>query len=106
MDTTTATMASSPSSNLMAPIALNHVAHPSESCFGAQRSLKIFNYRCDRNIAYLSSRAQNHFHSTFGNLVSDRNSVWDSDQIGILELHPGPLVAIIEDYVKPSGFQA
>src|SRR5579863_1106496 len=66
----------------------------------AEHSLKVFHYCRNRNIAYFTSRALNDFHSTFGNLLSHSDSKGDTDQIGILELHPRPLVPVIEDHVK------
>src|SRR5580698_2396017 len=72
---------------------------------GWQHSLKIFHYRRDPNIAYFPSRAKNHFHGAFGNLVSHRDSKGDTDQVRVLELHPGPFVAVIEDHIKACRFQ-
>jgi hypothetical protein len=45
----------------------------------AEQLLKMFHDRRDLNIANFASRAQNHFHGTFGNLVSDRDSKGDTD---------------------------
>jgi len=64
----------------------------------------MFHYSGNRNIAYFTSRTQNHFDSTFGNFLSDRDSKRDTDQIGILELHSRPLVPVIENHVNPSRF--
>jgi len=65
----------------------------------------MFHYSGNRNIAYFTSRTQNHFDSTFGNFLSDRDSKRDTDQIGILELSLPPLVPVIENHVNPSRFQ-
>src|ERR1700688_3709171 len=104
---TTAMMTRSPMSNLRNPITSTcAAARTDNSGFSLQRSLKIFHYRRDRNIAYFSSRAQNDLHGTFGNLLPHRNSKGDADQIGIFELHSRALVPVIENDVKSSGFEA
>src|ERR1700739_1165679 len=92
----------------MVPIA--STALPARSAqvsgLGSQRSPKVIYYRRDRNIAYFSSRAKNHFYSTFGNLLSHGDSKRDTHQIGIFEFHPWPLVPVVEDHVKTSRLQA
>src|SRR5579863_8466366 len=107
MAKTTAMIARSPMSNLRNPITSTcFAARTVNSGFGLQRSLKIFHYRRDRNIAYFSSRAQNDLHGTFGNLLPHRDSKGDTDQVGIFELHSRALVPVIENDVKSGGFQA
>jgi len=44
----------------------------------AEHSLKIFDYRGDRNIAHFPSLAQNDFHSAFGNLLPHIDSERDT----------------------------
>src|SRR4030088_380800 len=72
----------------------------------AEQPLKVLYYRRNRNIAYFPSRAKNDFDGTFGNLFSHCDSKGDPDQIGILELDSGPLVAVIEDDVESGSLQA
>src|SRR5580698_9096668 len=100
-------IAKNPTIALTVPIVLK-LRRPAaqRSGLGWQHSLKIFHYRRDRNIAYFASRAQNDLHSTFGNLLSDRDSKGDSHQIRVLELNPRPLIAVVEDYVEAGCFQA
>ena len=71
----------------------------------AEHSLKMFNYRGNRNILDFPSLAQNDFHGTFGNLLSDGDSKRDTDQVCILKLHSRSLIAIVENNVEASTFQ-
>src|ERR1700722_831968 len=72
----------------------------------AEQLRKEFHDRADPNIAHFSSRAQNDFHSTFGNLLSHRDSKGDTNEIGVLELDSRPFVAVVENQVIPLSFQS
>ena len=47
----------------------------------------------------------NDLDSTFGNLLSHIDAIRNSDQVGILELHPRPLVAIVQKYFNSDSLQ-
>src|SRR5579863_4944744 len=72
----------------------------------AKHSLKIFDYRGNRNIAYFASLAENDFHSTFGNFLPYGDSKRDTDQIRVFELHARALIPVIEHHIKSRGFEA
>lgn len=58
--------------------------------------LKIFRDSGDASILGLPSRASYDFHSSFGNFLSDGNAIGNAHQIGVFELHPRTLVAVVE----------
>src|SRR4029077_9452462 len=70
-----------------------------------EHALKIFHYRRNPNIAHFASLAENDFHSIFGNLLSHSNSKRDTDQIRVLELHPRPLIAVVEHHIESRNLQ-
>src|SRR5580704_2236056 len=101
-----ATIARNPKSALNVPMSFNPPRRTWISLSRpAEHSLKIFDDRGNRNIAYFASRTQNDFHSTFGNFLSNGNSKWDADQIGVLELHPWSLVPVVQNDVKSGRLQ-
>src|SRR5215469_871022 len=59
----------------------------------------------DISILGFACRARNHFDLTFRNLLANIDSEGDTDQIGILELNPGTLIAIVQEHGKASLFQ-
>src|SRR5581483_4456148 len=70
-----------------------------------ERLLQMLHDRADANIAHFASRTENDFHSTFGNLLSQRDPAWNPDQVRVLELDTGPLVAVVQEDVKTRSFQ-
>src|SRR5208282_3638780 len=70
----------------------------------SEQFLKMVDDRRNRNIAYFTSRTQNDFHSTFGNLLSDCDSKGDTDQVRVLEFDPGAFVAVVENHVEAGRF--
>src|SRR5579872_487500 len=71
----------------------------------AKHSLKMFDYRRNRNIAYLASLAENDLHGTFGNFLSYRDSKRYTHQIRVLELDSWPLIPVIQHHIKARGFE-
>ncbi len=41
----------------------------------------------------------------FGGLLADVDAVWDADQVRVLELDPGTLIAVVEQDVESGGFE-
>src|SRR5579864_8630270 len=101
-------MARNPTTAFTVPMSHNSAQRDAESISRrpAKHSLKMFDYRGNPNIAYLTSLAENDFHSAFGNLLSHRDSKRDTDQIRVLELHPGPLVPVIQNYIESGSLKA
>ena len=54
----------------------------------------------DLNILARRGCARHQFHLALGRLLADVDAIWDADQVGILEFHPGAFVAVIENHVK------
>ncbi len=72
---------------------------------GRAQSLEILAYGRNLNVLLVQSRALNDFHGIFGNLLSHIDSKGDTDQIGVLELHSRPFVAIIEQNIVAGGLK-
>src|SRR5438046_2576321 len=73
-------------------------------------------YRCDSIAHYLNNRidgdvfrlahcAGEQLDFAFLDLLSDRDSIWDANQISIVELHTGALVAIVNQHFTASVIQ-
>src|SRR5215471_4922151 len=89
-----------PTSALTVPMSKLPAGHEKFLACPAERSLKMLHYRGNRNIANFAGRTENDLHGTFGNLLSDGDSKGDTDQVGVLELHSRPLIAVVEDHVE------
>src|SRR5580704_10471148 len=63
---------------------------------GSQQFFKVFRDCRDASIAHFASRALNHFHHTFGNLLTDGNPIGDAHQVSVFKLDPWPFVPVVE----------
>ena len=53
----------------------------------------------------LAGGAGHQLHLAFGGLLADIDAIGNADQVGILELDSGALVAVIQQHVETGGFE-
>src|SRR5215831_903881 len=97
------TITKMPKNALTLPI--THAPRLLFSASTSQKLLKILANSADANIGRLACRALDDFYSTVGNFLSHIDSKGNTDQIGILELDSGPLVAVVDENVMTRGLK-